>query len=158
MKKLIAIILLTLFVSPVYADQWCQWSGTEAENCYREYSVGIINVPGYFPIRTAGNESKINSRGYYHLTVIQPTIGADQIKDSVLWDFTDNEITKTWSVRDMTQQEIDERTAQPMPLSEYYLWKALIVTGTITQQQAAQNLPQELIDAYQARDALENPE
>jgi hypothetical protein len=57
----------------------------------------------------------------------------------------------------MTTEEIDERDSGVMPLSEYYLWKTLIVTGVITQQQAVDNLPDELIKAYQARNRLENP-
>ena len=99
----------------------------------------------------------LNPRGWYELTVTEPTVGEDQVKDAVVWGFETNQISKTWTVRDMTTTEIDARDADAMPLSEYYLWKTLIATGVITQQQAVNNLPAELIDAYQARDRLENP-
>jgi hypothetical protein len=38
-----------------------------------------------------------------------------------------------------------------MPIGQYYLWRALIAKGVITQQEAAMYLPAELIEAYLAR-------
>jgi len=152
MKKLIIVLVITLFAVPSFADQWCEWSGTEGENCQSD-GRGYIMIDG-FPTRTP---AIANTKGWYKLIVTQPTIGADQTRDAEVWGFAANEISKTWTVRDLTAEEIDQRDASPMPLSEYYLWWTLIETGTITQQQAVNHLPQELIDAYQARDRLENP-
>ena len=103
------------------------------------------------------------NNGFYILETTEPVLGENQVRDAEVWEFVSHpvqgdKITRTWTVRDMTATEIDVRQAGPMPISEYYLWKALIVTGVITQQQAAANLPQELIDAYLARDRIENPE
>ena len=143
-----------VFVVPLaHAERWCQWSGTEGINCINDRD-GVIRLPDTIPIRTV---NKINALGYYRVVITQPTIGADQKRGAEIWGFAANEISLTWAVEDMTAEEIAQRTAGAMPISEYYLWKALLATGTITQQQAATYLPQELIDAYQARDALENP-
>ena len=153
MKSLIVIALIVLFASFANADRWCEWSGTEGENCRNDRN-GVLMSPTNFPTSTV---SKINSWGVYHLTTTQPTIGADQVRDAEVWSKVDNEIYLTWTVRDMTATEIDQRIANPMSITDYYLWKVLLVTGTITQQHAADRLPQGLIDAYQARDRLENP-
>ena len=152
MKKLITIVLLTFFfASSAYADRWCQWSGTQGIECKNDRD-GVLNLP--FPTRT---EALINTKGYFRVTITQPTIGANQVRDAEVWGFADNQISLTWSVRDLTAAEIQARTAGAMSLSQYYIWKTLLATGVITQQQAANHLPQKLIDAYQARDAIENP-
>ena len=153
MKSLIVIALIVLFAPLANADRWCEWSGTQGINCRNDRN-GVLMSPTNFPTSTV---SKINSWGVYHLTETQPTLGADQVRDAEVWSKVDNEIYLTWTVRDMTATEIDERIASPMSITDYYLWKVLLVTGTITQQQAVDRLPQELIDAYQARDRLENP-
>ena len=44
-----------------------------------------------------------------------------------------------------------------MDIDIYRIWRTLIQVGVITQQQAVNNLPAEMIDAYQARDRIENP-
>ena len=150
MKKII-IMLIMLIATSAYADRWCQWSGTEGENCKND-SAGVLNLP--FPTRT---ESIINSKGYYRVTITQPTIGTDEVKDTMIWDKVDNQISLTWSVRSMTAAEIDARDAEPMDIDIYRLWKVLLITGVITQQQAVDRLPAEMIDAYQARDRIENP-
>ncbi len=153
MKKVLTILVLLFIASFAYADMWCQWSGTKGENCINDNN-GVVRIVGKVPART---EAIINDHGYYRVTTTQPTIGEDQVRDDVVWGLAGNQMSRTWTVRDLTTDETDERDASPMPLSEYYLWRALIATGTITQQQAATYLPQELIDAYQARDRLENP-
>lgn len=153
MKKFIIGFLFVLFISPMaLADQWCEWSGTQGINCQSDDS-GFILIDGR-PTRT---ESIANAAGWYRVIVTEPSVGADETKDAIVWGFASNEITKTWTVRDLTPAEIDERDAGAMPLSEYWLWKTLLLTGVITQQQAIDNLPSELIDAYQARDRIENP-
>ena len=153
MKKIVLCLIFMLVPSLLVAGTWCQWDGSQGTNCQstsRTY-ITINNV------RVSVSAENLNPRGWYERTVTQPSIGEDQVKDAEVWGFADNEISLTWTVRDMTQAEIDTRDASPMTLSEYYLWKTLITTGVITQQQAVNNLPAELIDAYQARDRLENP-
>ena len=137
-----------------YADRWCQWSGTVGENCKNDRN-GVLYMP--FPTRT---ESIINSYGFYRITTTQPTIGADQVRDAEVWDFADNQISLTWTVRDMTATEIDNRAASPMPVHAYYVWKAFMQAGIFTQAQLVAyfqaNQP-DMIEAYQARDRLLNP-
>jgi len=155
MKKLLIALALSLLVAgPLYADTWCEWTGTEGANCKSDTN-GYVVLPNGLPI--AVDEENFNRHGYYRLITTDPVLGENQVRDEVVWGFSDNTITRTWTVRDLTAEEIDQRAASPMPLSEYYLWKALIVKGVITQQEAANALPQDLIDAYLARDRLENP-
>jgi len=152
MKKLFIYLVLLIFSpSVLLADSWCQWDGSQGINCQSD-NKGYIRTP--FKVST---EAVANDRGWFRVEVTQPAIGANQVKNAVVWDKVDNIITKTWTVRDLTATEIDQNVAAPMPLSEYYLWKALLVKGVITQQEAANALPQNLIDAYMARDRLENP-
>jgi len=150
MKSLIVIALIVLFASFANADRWCEWSGTEGENCRNDRS-GVLMSPTNFPTSTV---SKINSWGVYHLTTTQPEIGADQVRDAEVWSKVDNEIYLTWTVRDMTATEIDERIASPMRIEMYWVWKVFLDTGIITQAQAVDRLPQEMIDAYLARKRL----
>ena len=155
MKKLIAtVIFLTLLSTPLYAKTWCTWSGTEGENCQSD-SKGYIRIPDGHPI--AANETNLNDHGFYEKTDTQPTIGADQTKDAEVWGMVGNQISLTWTVRDLTAIEIDNRVASPMSVSDYYVWWTLIETGTITIAQAQAHLPAELIQAYQARGRLLNP-
>ncbi|MCP4262754.1 MAG: hypothetical protein GY774_35395 [Planctomycetes bacterium] len=152
MKKIVMIIAMLLITPFAYADQWCEWSGTAGINCIND-RYGVISLDGV-PTRT---EAFINSFGLFRLTITQPAIGADETTNAEIWDKVGNQLSLTWSVRAMTQEEIDQRDSSPMSLSEYYLWTTLEATGTITIQQIQDNLPQELIDAYLARDRLENP-
>ena len=167
MRKIILCVAVLFVLSGVgYADQWCEWDGSQAVNCQSDSRTGVpygvLISPTGTPTRVDTNIDLIHSWGFYRLEVTYPVLGEDQVRDAEEWELythpiNEDKITKTWTVRDMTATEIDVRQAGPMPLSEYYLWRALIVTGVITQQQAQANLPQELIDAYQARDRLENP-
>ncbi len=153
MKKFILCLVFMVIPSLVFAGTWCQWSGTEGENCKSTTQTSIV----INDVRVTISAENLNPRGWYELTITQPTIGENQTRDAEVWGFAENEISKTWTVRDLTAEEIDGRMASPMPLNAYYLWKALHATGTITIQQIQANLPQELVDAYQARDRLENP-
>lgn len=150
MKKLLVIGLILFLVIPAGAGTWCQWSGTKGENC-QEAKDGVIMSPSGFPIRT---ESIAKAKGVYPLTVTEPTLGANQVKGAEVWAFANDAITKTWAVRDLSATEIDEKTAGPMGLSDYYIWKTLIKTGVITQAQAQTHLPKMLLDAYVARKKL----
>jgi len=163
MKKII-VFLVICFLFPITAKGavWCGWDGTQGQYCQSDIS-GYIRIPSNYPDRTLANnkifgtEEVYNAVGFYELTTIHPALGVNQTQDQEVWDKAGNQISRTWTVRDMTQEEIDQRDSRPMPLSEYYLWKALIVKGVITQQEAVNALPQELIDAYLARDRLINP-
>ena len=156
-KLIVTIMFLTLLSVPLHAGTWCTWSGTMGENCQSD-SKGYIKMPDGHPI--AANETNLNYHGFYERIITQPTIGEDQVRDAEVWGFADNEISLTWSVRDMTATELDNRAASPMSVSDYYLWKAFIAGGVFTQAQLVTyfqaNQP-EMIEAYQARDRLLNP-
>jgi len=153
MKKLVLCLIFMLVPSFAFAGTWCQWSGTKGENCTSTSRTFIV----INDVRVTISAENLNPRGWYERTVTQPTIGADEVKDTEVWGFADDEISLTWTVRDMTAEEIDERDSGIMSVSDYYLWKTLLATGVITLQQAQNNLPAELIQAYQARNRLENP-
>lgn len=150
MKKTMIVVLMVLFAAGASAaDQWCQWDETSGINCQSD-SRGYIVINGF----KVSTPAIANAKGYYKVVVTEPTVGADQTRDAEVWAFSDNTITKTWTVRDLTATELDQREAGAMPISEYYIWKALLVKGVITQQEAATYLPAELIDAYLARKRL----
>ena len=151
MKKLYLILLFLVAPTIANADMWCKWDGQEGTECQSDSKGFIFDERGF----RVSTPSIANANGYFRLVDTQPVIGQNQVRDAVLWGFSNNEITRTWTVRNLTAEEIDQNTARPMPLNTYYLWKALLVKGAITQQEAANALPQELIDAYQARDRLE---
>lgn len=151
MRKTVTIFLAILFFSaPAIADQWCQWDGSKGVNCQSD-SRGFILI-NHFPVRTP---EVANNKGWYKMTTLQPTLTENQTKDTPVWSFSNNQIQLTWTIRDLDSTEIDQKIAAPMSLNTYYLWKTLLTAGVITQQQAQQYLPQELIDAYQARGRLE---
>jgi len=104
--------------------------------------------------------ANLNPRGWYELTVTEPTVGEDQVRDEVVWGFETNQISKTWTVRDMTTEEIDIRDANVMPLIDYIQFNIMVGKGVVTQAELVTYLTAkypELIDAYLARDRLENP-
>jgi len=140
-----------LCAPPLYAARWCAWSGTEGTNCQSDTRRYLLALDGH---KISVDEANLNAFGFYELTTTQPTIGADQVKDSEVWGLVGNQMSLTWSVRDMTATEIDNRIASPMSMTDYYIWKALLVTGVLTQAQATANLPAEMIDAYKARARL----
>ena len=154
MKRVFTVSLFVLSVllwaTGGFAATWCQWDGTKGINC-KSTSKSYVMISGV-PVTVSAEN--LNPRGWYERTITQPTIGTNQTTDAEIWSFANDEIGLTWSVRDMTQTEIDEEIANPMSITNYYVWKALLVTGVITQQQAVDNLPSELIDAYQARKRL----
>jgi len=156
MKKFILCLLFTFISSPLFAATWCQWDGSEGTNCQstsRTY-ITINNV------RVTVSAANLNPRGWYELTVTEPTVGEDQVRDEVVWGFETNQISKTWTVRDMTAEEIDIRDAAVMPLIDYLQFNLMVAKGLVTKAEIATYLTAkypELIDAYQARDRLENP-
>jgi len=168
MRKIILCATVLFMLAGIsYAETYCMWDGSQGQYCQSD-SKGYIQYPRDYSDKTLANnkifgtEADYNTHGFYRLIVTDPVLGADQVRDQEVWGIdthpvNPDTITKTWTVRDMTATELDIKEAGPMPLSEYYLWKALIVKGVITQQEAANALPQELIDAYLARDRIENP-
>jgi hypothetical protein len=155
MKTLLTAILIIMFALPVSAETMCRWDGSMGVNCQNsDRGYLIVPVDGH---KIAVEQELFDEFGFFPLTTTYPELGENQTRDQEQWSFDGSEITRTWTVRDLTAEEIDQRVASPMPLNTYYLWKALITKGVITQQEAAQRLPQELIDAYLARDRLENP-
>lgn len=156
MKKIILFITGLLFISSIsFAGTWCQWSGSEGENC-KTTDLRYIKIgpKGDHPVTIA--PQNLNPMGWYELTITEPDIGADEIKDAEVWSFVDNAISLTWTVRDMTQAEIDTRDAEAMDPTMFYLLRGLIANGTFTLEQASSWFPQESIDAYQARSRLED--
>ena len=157
MKKLVIVLCVILMASMAYAGRWCEWSGTEGENCVNDRN-GVLLSPTGVKTRTI---SKINSWGLYQVTTTQPQLGVNQVRDAEIWDKVGNQISLTWSVRDMTEEEIYERDAQPMSVEVYLLYKALVAGGVFTQQQVVtyltNNYP-EIVTAYLARKALEELE
>ena len=151
MKKITVFIFLGLIIvsSTAFAGQWCHWNGTSGDDCQSD-SKGYIVING-MNTRTPSIARNYN---YYPLKVVQPDVGPNQIRDSIVWDISDNKIHLTWSVRDMTEEEITEREAEAMPLSEYYLWKVLLLKNVVTAPELADNLPAELKNAYLARKAI----
>ena len=124
--------------------------GTKGENCISNRNNVLISPDGR-PTRT---ESIINSWGVFRVAITQPALGVNQVTDAEIWNKVGNLITLTWSVRDLTAEELDEQAAQPMALSDYYQWKILVLKGVVTKAELATNLPQELKDAYLARERM----
>jgi len=163
MKKVI-IYFIVMFLFPFIADaaMWCMWDGSKGQYSQSD-DKGYLKIPGDYPDRTLANnkiiggEAVYNANGFFALTTTHPALGVNQIEDQEIWNKTGNQVSVTWTVRDMTQTEIDQQDAEPMPSSEYYLWKILYIKGVITLQEIQDNLPQELKDAYLARDRLLNP-
>ena len=150
MRLTIAVFVL-LFAVQANAATWCKWDGSQGINCTSTNRTSAV-LDGH---RVTVSAENLNPRGWYELVVTEPTIGADQVRGQTIWALVGNQITKTWEVQDMTTEDIDQRIARPMSLSDYYQWKVLLETGVITVQQARNHIPQELIDAYQARKRLE---
>ena len=94
MKTIVGLILsMFLFASPLFADTYCEWTGTEGTNC-RSDAEGYLRAPDGHKITVA--ESNLNSFGYYKLTITNPVLGDDQVTDQEVWVFIGNDITMTW--------------------------------------------------------------
>ena len=156
-KKIILCLLLIAFIfipSLLFAGTWCQWDGSAGTNCQstNRTFITINNV------RVTVSAENLNPRGWYELTVTQPVVGADQVVDETVWEFASNQISKTWTVRDLTAQEILERDAEAMSLMDYLQWKAIVQFTSATSEQITTFLTAnhpEIVDAYLARKALE---
>ena len=156
MKKFILCLMISFIPSLLFAGTWCQWDGSQGTNCQsttRTY-ITINNV------RVSVSAANLNPRGWYELTVTDPTIGADQVRDAEVWDLVSNEMSKTWTVRDMTAVEIDTRDAAAMPLIDYLQFNLMVEKGVATPAEIVAYLTAkypEVLAAYLARDRLENP-
>ena len=154
MKRLILILVLSFIATPLIAGTWCMWSGTEGTYCQSD-SRGYVRMPDGHLI--GASEENFNYHGFYERITTQPTLGADQVRDTEVWGFADNEISLTWTVKDLTAQEILERDAGAMSLTDYLQWNALVAGGVFTSEQIVTyltaNYP-EIVDAYLARKTL----
>ena len=160
-KNVALILVLLAFPVTVNAATWCNWLGTEGENCQSD-TKGFIRTAEGLPVgvSTAG----LNPRGWFELTDTQPTIGADQRRSDPIWAKVDNQITRTWDVEDLTAQEIqnraDELAAEEGLISRelYYFINCLLTNGSIDLVNGKLNPApciQPLKDAYAARGRLE---
>lgn len=157
MKKFVFCLVIMFVPSILFAGTWCQWDESAGINCKSTTKTSIV-IDDH---RVTVSAENLNPRGWFERTITQPTIGPDQIRDAEVWDKVDNQISLTWSVRDLTATELDNRAASPMSVNDYYVWKAFMQAGIFTQAQLVAyfqaNQP-EMIEAYQARDRLLNPE
>lgn len=151
MRKIIMAIIIILISFPAYSGMWCEWNGSKGVNCQND-NLGFIKAQNGFKIRS---ESIANSHGIFKVIPSEPALTPAQTKDAEIWSKVDNKLNLTWSIRDLTSDEIDSPVARPMPISEYYLWKVLILKGVVTKAELADRLPQKLKDAYLARERLD---
>ena len=148
--------MILLVPTILFAGTWCQWDGSAGTNCQSTSRTYII----INNVRVSVSAENLNPRGWYELTVTEPTVGEDQVKDAIVWGFATNQISKTWTVRDMTSEEIDIRDAAVMPLIDYLQFNLLVAKGVATPAEIVAYLTAkypEILAAYLARDRLENP-
>jgi len=152
MKKLILTIIIVFFTTSSFAGTWCYWDAalSKGASCQSD-SKGFILIDN-FPVKT---QSIAHSQGWYELTINSPTVGVNQVTNAEVWILFNNQITKTWTVRNLTTTELDERTAQAMDENLYWLIKGLLLKGTFTLSEAQNFFPASVIAAYQARARLE---
>lgn len=137
--------------SPLFAATYCEWNGSTTSNCQSD-NKGYVRRADGLPI--GGGEANYNANGLFELVTTEPTLEANQVKDSEVLGLADNKITRTWTVRDLTTEEIDNRIASPLSVNDYYQWKAIQLAGGWTNQQMQNALPPDLVEAYLARKRL----
>ena len=108
MKKLI-VLTLVLLASPALAEQYCEWSGTEGVNCQND-NKGYVRTSAGLPV--GGGVSNYNDNGLFLLSIVEPTLGVNEVRDQDQWSFDGSVITRTWSTRTLTAQEIQDRDDQ----------------------------------------------
>jgi len=154
MKKIIVLLILIL-ATPALAGTWCQWDGSKGVNC-RGVSGDRFRLPSGVWVA----QKDFNEYGYYERITTNPVLGENQVRDQEVWGFADNQISLTWTVRDLTAAEIDQRAAGAMDLATYLIFRLLVnksvTTNTELRTYMETKYP-ELADAYEARDRLENP-
>ena len=153
MNKIIVCLIFIFIPSMASALTWCQWSGSAAMSCKSTVQPTVFIGGEEVDV----SEETLNPLGWYIMNTTHPAIGPDQVQDSIVWSFENNQIGRTWTVRDLTQAEIDQRNATPMTINDYYQWKAIQIISGWTNQQLSDALPSDLVDAYVARSRLENP-
>ena len=130
---------------------YAQWDGEKGVG-RQDGSKGWLRAPSDGHRITL---DQADSYGLWPVIVNEPTVLEGQIKDQPVWAFTGTQITLTWSVRDKTQDELDEDTASGvLDRQLYYVLKWLFDEGVITQTNV-DNAPQALRDAWAARQRLE---
>ena len=115
--------------------------------------------PGFLRSPVDGHRISIDTagdHGLYPLVVTEPSLSDTQTKDAEVWSFDGSTISLTWSVRDKTQDELDEEAASGvLDRQLYFVLKWLYDEGVITQANV-DNAPQALRDAWAARSRLES--
>ena len=102
--QLIIMLCLLVILVPTFAfaDLWCMWDGSQGTSCQSD-GRGYIIVPSGFKVST---ESIANAAGYYRVVTTDPVLGENQVRDQEVWGFSSNEITRTWTVRDLTASDV----------------------------------------------------
>jgi hypothetical protein len=155
MKRTIVVfaIMFVALASPLYAATWCEWDGAKGVNCQSD-SRGYVRQTNGHLISANPAPDNLNQHNFYELVITDPTLGADQVRDAEVWGFADNIITKTWTVRDLTATEIDNRVASPLSTNDYWQWKAIQLAGGWTDAQMLTRLPADIVEAFKARKRL----
>ena len=151
MKRFFMLVVMVSFASPAFAGTWCEWTGTTTVNCQSD-SKGYVRRSDGLPI--GGGGENYNANGLYELITTEPQIGANQVKDAEVLEFVDNTITRTWTVRDLTAAEIDNRVASPLSVNDYWQWRAIQLAGGWTDAQMLTRLPADIVEAFKARKRL----
>jgi len=130
---------------------YAEWSGTAGFG-QQSSDKGHLTAP------SDGHKIAVDqaaAHGLYPVVVTEPGLAATETKDAPVWGFDGTEISLTWSVRNKTQDELDEEAASGvLDRQLYYVLKWLFDEGVITQANV-NNAPQALKDAWAARNRLE---
>lgn len=93
--------------------------------------------------------------GLFPVEVTEPSLSSNEVKDQAVWSFDGSVIGLTWTIRNKTQEELDEEIASPVLSREgFYILKNLFDAGVITINDI-QNFSQAMRNAYAARARLE---
>lgn len=128
---------------------YAQWDGTKGVNQQSDAKGYLIAPDGHKIAPDVSVEF-----GLYPVVVTEPSVGTDQIKDTAVWGFADDQISLTWTVRDKTSDELAQEAAgELMGRDTYYaiytLLNLLISKGVCTQQEYVSTLPSKMVLALQ---------
>ena len=148
MKYILAILFVFSIAIPAQAERYCQWNDVKGINCTSTNSVGVLKTTDGALV--SGGEANINTYLYYKLTDTQPSVLEGSVRDAEIWDKVDNQISRTWSVREKTQLELDQENCAGMQ-NTMWLAKKLVTKGTLV----AGDFTASETTIYQACQALE---